>query len=1212
MSARLEIVGVLAVGLAVGASAEPFLRVPKLPAQPVFAPDHRVAFEWLQASAFCGLRNALSANCGEEAAYVGNGFDASWWLGYDDRCLYAACFVRLPEAEGLDFIARTTAPNDINILQDDHLELQISFENPEEAAGKPFFKLMVNPNGALYAATIEALPGQDLLRDPSRILFAHTVTSEAHAPGRWWVARLGIPLDMLGVGHLDGREARLHLAYQTGFYYGSWGGVGWKGWNGMGRVVFDPAPPATLRLNGSFPRLLDRRGMLGLEAKGCYRTGAAESPMTVRLTARVEAGGATLYGKSVESKGVGGETFALAIQDAFTPRDSGNVLHVEAVALTGAGEETLLLRNTLPFDKSDPRLEEQTAEWKKEHRRTATAAVEYDYVYAPYTDQLDAWVNTRMNLALLQGAERARGEAMQAADELRVTVVNAAGETVARGSGRVADHHGHVVLAFEPPLAEGSYTVRYELWNAGQRVDTHERTLERRRFAWEKNRIGRERVVIPPWEPLRRSGRSLRMWGREYVIGDHGLPAAMVSQGRDVLGGAIRLQEKIGGRWATAAPGGAAAWRRWLGVGQPRIALIAGRCFPAEYAQFEMVKGACPPPVLTATDGYAAQVQADSELGGLPIRVAAELLYDGFYRVTLRLLPAQPTRVESLRLTIPLAQDAVLMRFSRQYNLAGTGAIPEGEGVLFESNAMPPVPGVHNSFVPIVFVGTHDRGLFWMAESDRGWAPDDQASLIQLVREEGQLELRFHLVGKPVTLDQPRAIEFALLATPSRPKPPGYRRALWTDGVYSHDTSGYRYYGAGVNGFQLYTDEDYEGLRKFFYERGGVSPLYPEGQTPETMKGRTYRVRTEAAINGGPLIVYGSTFGANAAMEEFPTFGSAWIQSAGLSRRARVDGTFRNRLNMGGTRQWTSDEQLTPVFTTMDDSFIDCHLWHMTRIADRCGINGTFYDNYQTYTTDRLPTVTDITGVAYRREDGALQPLANPLRRHEWTRRWATALWMMNRPPMQLMSNDPDNTYGPTWYVEGLVYHQSPVKDWIEQGMTLDRFAAFTASSSGMGLLATHIPPLLRDGRPTGVEERLVRLALAFALLHDLAPNLQRISGDGRSKLPEAIRRALLDDVEFAREGARWIRYWDNAEALALGDSRLIAGGYVHPEGKCGLLIVLNPTESPIAASLVAKTELLGRAVSEFIEADTGVAVATGATAALEVPRHGVRYLIVR
>ncbi len=1181
----------------------PFLRVPRVAAQPVFAPDHRVAFEWLNAAAFAGLRNALALNAGQPATYIGGGFDASWWLAYDDRYLYVACFTRTPATANEDFLARVVEHNDINILADDHLELQVSFESPAEAASKPFFKLMTNPNGALYAATIEALPGQDLLLDPHRILIEQTLSSEAHVPGRWWVTRLGIPLEYLGADKLDGREARVHLVYHTGFSYGSWGGPSWKNWNDMGRVVFDPQPPATVRLNGSYPFLLDRRGELNLDFGGVIRTGAVAAPTAVRLTVRVEAGGEVLYEKTIEERGAGGTTFRTRLEDSFTPRETGNVLQLTAVAVTSDGQETLLLRNTLPFDKVNARLDEQIADWKKAHQQPATAAVEYDYIYAPYTDQLDALVNTRLNLALLTGAERARGEALSAADGLRVTVVNTAGKTIAQGMGTITGHRGNARVEFQPPLAEGAYTVRYELLRDGEVVDTHERPLTRQKFEWEKNQIGREKVVIPPWEPVRRAGHKLQIWGREYVIGDNGLPAAMISQGRDVLGGAIQLAGVVEGQSVAATPRARGWWRR----GGAQVSLVAGQAFPPDYAKFEMLHGTCPPPKLTATAGYAATVRADSQVGALPVRVEAELLFDGFYHVKLRLMPDRPTTVQRLTLTIPVKDNAALMRFSRQYNLAGTGAIPAGDGVLYESRSLPRVPQVQTSFVPIVFAGDHDHGLFWMAESDRGWVTDDETSLVQLVRENGRLELRFHLVTRPVTLDAAREIEFALLATPSRPKPPGYRRVMW-EKLYSHDTSGYRYYGTGVNGFQLYEPGDYEALRKFYYDRGGVSPLYPEGQEPPTMKGRTYRVRSEAAVNGGPLIVYGSTFGANAAMTEFPTFGSGWIQSAEFTRRARVDGTFRNRLNMGGSHHWTTDAELTPVFTTMDESFMDCHLWHMTRIARFCGINGTFYDNYQTYTTDRIPTLSDVTGVAYRREDGTLQPFANPLRRHEWTRRWATALWLLNRPPMQLMSNDPDNTYGPTWYVEGLMYHQSPTQDWIDQGLTLDRFAAFTASSAGMGLLTTHVPPLQRDGKPVGVEDRIVRLALAFVLLHDLCSDPYRISAGNLSALPARISRTLLEDVRFTDDHARWIRYWNNAAELTVKDPRVVVGGYVHPQGDAALLVVVNPTEETRHTTLEFKDGLLGRPVTAITEADTGAAV----TGPLEIPRHGVRYLLVR
>ena len=53
-----------------------------------------------------------------------------------------------------------------------------------------------------------------------------------------------------------------------------------------------------------------------------------------------------------------------------------------------------------------------------------------------------------------------------------------------------------------PSLDDGTYEVRLTLIARDATRRELRRTFQRKHFAWEKNRLGQDRVVIPPFTPL--------------------------------------------------------------------------------------------------------------------------------------------------------------------------------------------------------------------------------------------------------------------------------------------------------------------------------------------------------------------------------------------------------------------------------------------------------------------------------------------------------------------------------------------------------------------------------------------------------------------------------------------------------------------------------------------------------------------------------------
>jgi hypothetical protein len=264
--------------------------------------------------------------------------------------------------------------------------------------------------------------------------------------------------------------------------------------------------------------------------------------------------------------------------------------------------------------------------------------------------------------------------------------------------------------------------------------------LQRDRPEWLGNRIGMSEQVIAPWTPLRAGGDSIRCWGREYVFGDSPLPRRVVTAGRALLAGPIRLTGRAGDQL-----------RRWQ----------------AEQARFV---SASPAKALWQYRGAAGRIK-------LHARVAVE--FDGMMRADLRIGP-KGAALDELTLEIPLkADNARYIHFSA-VNWGGSDARGTG-GDTWEW---------HSRFMPYVWLGDEERGLAWFAESDQGWRLRDPDRALTVDKANGVAMLRVHLIDAPTVLARPLALTFGLQATPVKPLPAARQRKarIWHGAHYGMET----------------------------------------------------------------------------------------------------------------------------------------------------------------------------------------------------------------------------------------------------------------------------------------------------------------------------------------------------------------------------------------------------------------------------------------
>lgn len=604
------------------------------------------------------------------------------------------------------------------------------------------------------------------------------------------------------------------------------------------------------------------------------------------------------------------------------------------------------------------------------------------------------------------------------------------GTTVAERNGEKTAYGFETEFPFEPQA--GEYILSAELTDANGKKVTKSRSFLIEKFPWEHNSIGCDRIIIPPFKAITcPTERSAEATLTGYRFRDGFFDRVTASDTENILAAPIRLT-------------------------------INGETVKETSFRF--------------TEQSPDRIGTESGLrwSGGTVQVRGVMDYDGFYRFTMKFRPDGMQKINSAVLTVPLKKEYAKLSHSlcnrMKYNDAKF--LPEKDGVIWRSSQSAKTPQLSGSFRPYVWIGQLEKGLAWMSESDQDWSLDPAGDALEVVALPDRTELRIHLVNLPTEWEKEFTLEQAFQATPVKPQP-DYRRKLLERATLPNGWNLCTFAGSSCWGSWGST---------FFFPLGKdysfVNYLAAKKFTPESEKqivsdfirrhgeGLSIAQKNSLKRHLERGIMY-----AKQAKYKVPYLNARFSHLDWQEYKTYMDEWWCSDYRAGNADDYNN----TPV-----KSYQDMALYYLRRLV-REGMDGIYYDNIRDWSNPN-----PVTGPAWRRRDGQMQPYFDIFALREFVRRTAVMLYQEKktfpdgRPVLTLhMTN--------TNLVPVLAFGTIALDLEAEYGSKdfQDRFTEGYLQSCTLGLQTGVIPEILVQ--ITGKNREFVtRTFLAVTLAYDL------------------------------------------------------------------------------------------------------------------------------
>lgn len=493
-------------------------------------------------------------------------------------------------------------------------------------------------------------------------------------------------------------------------------------------------------------------------------------------------------------------------------------------------------------------------------------------------------------------------------------------------------------------LQEGEYLAVCDILLKDGKKKTFTKKFEVKHFPWEHNNIGLEKVIVPPFKPLKTDPEKKEVMALMTGYRLDGLFWDRIySQDENILASPIKL-------------------------------VINGKDLLNDTAsEFSEIAD------------HAVSAKNSAHGSGLLINGKHDYDYDGMCKVTLDIIPSGKLMIENAYLEIPLKKSAARLMHTMHNTMKNHPAdfIPDGTGVVWDSTMGFQNDEIRGNFRPYFWMGDVYKGLCWFTQSDKNWSLDHDKAAIQIIRSDDKVTLRINIVNNPCDWENPFSLVMGFQATPVKPRMNGWRRISERlkfkdeNNIVMATLAGSNTWGTDGLYDQWPAGKDYSIIRKLSKQNRkdsakNTADIIPfiqkhfQGISKEKynfIERHLQRARTWGAY-ADFLVPYLNPTASEMSWDEYKTYMDEWWYS---NYRANTSDDYNNE----------------PC-----RSYQDMLLFN-TRELVRNGLDGIYYDNIRDRTSYDMTT-----GPAYEFPDGKIQPYFTIFSVRELLKRTYTMLYL--------------------------------------------------------------------------------------------------------------------------------------------------------------------------------------------------------------------------
>ncbi len=672
----------------------------------------------------------------------------------------------------------------------------------------------------------------------------------------------------------------------------------------------------------------------------------------------------------------------------------------------------------------------------------------------------------------------------------------------------------HQKIALQKRLPDGQYFASISLPNAENPL--MEKMFLVKSYPWMNNELGRQELLLPPFTPVKVNGQTLSCLLRDYQLSGNGLPAQVIADRKPILAGPVRL-----------------------------LVEKNGQVHPQPAGQLQM----------TRQSDTAADYQAESIGQLLKLQVKGHLEFDGLLKLDLILSPIGDSLPDRVYLDIPVKKE-----FAKLFHAVGehiranpAGFPPAGQGTIWKSRSIPQIS--ISNFIPYLWLGDDERGISYASDWDRGWVHTEQRDAVELFRHpNGDISIRLNLLNAPVKLEKNHLITIALMASPVKPMPSGWRG--WSDGFGFQGTKVAKclmsnpYWGS----YTTWTGR-YPAFEDFTYIKKLIETMNTGVIDQKFVDSWLQRLN-------------------HASKEEVP-----WLKTAGQSFAVRhTNSAFNIMKGLYPVREktvpyfytcnWTGAYEL-PEYPVFQDewgsrvhvyrSYADYALYYLDKMLE-CGMKGIYNDN-----TFFAANYNWATGNAYIDEQGTVHPSLGLWRIRDYHKRQLTLMVQRGMEPWITVHHTnanilptlsfATNTMGMEWKYGSQDFQERFTPDYIR---------AVCQGRQG-GFFPTVLDGIIE--KDPAKRTWCTRTMLAVLLPHEVRPTCPRQSD---AALYRKIHD-LLFNFGIDKPDCQYHAYWNPEVPVKPADPNLLVSTYRRGNR---LLLVCGSFTGDHTARLAAKDKL--------------------------------------